>query len=59
MKYLKLILFLLVTNYSYAQYGNYTSNNIAISLLEPGIALEYSIAPKRSSGALYHIVTTS
>ena len=46
MKYLKLILFLLVTNYSYAQYGNYTSNNIALSILEPGIALEYSIAPK-------------
>jgi hypothetical protein len=46
MKYLKLILLLIITNYSYAQYGNYTSNNIAISILEPAIALEYSIAPK-------------
>jgi hypothetical protein len=46
MKLLKIIFFLIITNYSYAQYGNYTSNNIAISLLEPGIALEYSIAPK-------------
>lgn len=46
MKYLKLILLLMITNYSFAQYGNYTSNNIALSILEPGIALEYSIAPK-------------
>jgi len=46
MKLLKIIFLLIITNYSYAQYGNYTSNNIAISLLEPGIALEYSIAPK-------------
>ena len=46
MKYLKLILLLMITNYSFAQYGNYTTNNIALSILEPGIALEYSIAPK-------------
>ena len=46
MKYLKLILLLMITNYSFAQYGNYTTNNIALSTLEPGIALEYSIAPK-------------
>ena len=46
MKYLKLIFLILITNYSHAQYGNYTTNNIALSILEPGIALEYSIAPK-------------
>jgi hypothetical protein len=46
MKYLKLILFLLISNYSYAQYDNYTKNNIALSILEPAIAVEYSIAPK-------------
>jgi len=46
MKFLKIIFLLIITNYSYAQYGNYTSNNIALSLIEPGIALEYSIAPK-------------
>ena len=46
MKYLKLTLLLLISNYSYSQYGNYTTNNIALSILEPGIALEYSIAPK-------------
>ncbi len=46
MKYLKLIFIILITNYSHAQYGNYTTNNIALSILEPGIALEYSIAPK-------------
>ena len=46
MKYLKLILLLMITNYGYSQYGNYTTNNIALSILEPAIALEYSIAPK-------------
>ena len=46
MKYLKLTLFLLISNYSYSQYGSYATNNIALSILEPAIALEYSIAPK-------------
>jgi hypothetical protein len=46
MKYLKLFFFLFITNYSYAQYGRYTTSNIAVSLIEPGIGLEYSIAPK-------------
>ena len=47
MKYIILISFILIINVSYAQYKpKYTKNNFSLSLLEPGVGLEYAIAPK-------------
>ncbi len=37
---------LLMVKQSKAQYNNYTSNNFGLSLIEPGIGLEYAIASK-------------
>jgi hypothetical protein len=37
---------LFMVKQSKAQYNNYTTNNIGLSLIEPGFGLEYSIAPK-------------
>jgi hypothetical protein len=48
MKYIKVILFLLATSYSYGQNSGYTTSNFSLSLIEPGIGFEYAFGNKSS-----------
>ncbi len=48
MKYIKVILFLFVSSYSYGQNSGYTTSNFSLSLIEPGIGFEYAFGNKSS-----------
>jgi hypothetical protein len=48
MKYIKVIIFLFVTNYSYGQNSGYTTSNLSLSLIEPGVGFEYAFGSKSS-----------